>query len=74
MKRAISKNGQMLIGGACKKGEFLLINMMPCKWQQAWDNFTIFSIVELRIKYCNLISRKHCDCFGRTMFPSNPEF
>ena len=38
----------------------LLINMVPCKWQQAWDNFTIFSIVELRIKYCNLISRKKC--------------
>ena len=53
MKRAISKKGQMY-----EKGEFLLINMMPCKWQQAWDNFTIFSNVELRIIYCNLISRK----------------
>ena len=53
MKRAISKKGQM-----CEQGEFLLINMMPRKWQQAWDNFTIFWNVELRIKYCHLISRK----------------
>ena len=29
MKRAISKKGQMLMGGAYEKGEFLLINMMP---------------------------------------------
>ena len=36
----------------------LLINMVPYKWQQAWDNFTIFLNVGLRIKYCNLISRK----------------